>query len=79
MWKYGHSTQKGRFSDAKSKSLDTGCVFLGGFVISKNRTARDHESESMGEYGWYPHSLAGVVEMPERNALGTGASQHDTK
>lgn len=66
-------------SDVKRKVVDSGCIFLGGFVISKNRTARDHENESMGEYGWYPHSLAGVVKVPERNALGTGASQHDGK
>lgn len=33
----------------------------------------------MGEYGWYPPSPAGVVNVPERKALGTGASQHDGK
>ena len=53
--------------DAKCGTLDTGFVFLAGFVISKNRTAREHENESMGEYGRYHHS--GVVKVPKRNAI----------
>lgn len=55
--------------DAKCRILDTGVIFLVGFVISKNRTAREHENESMGEYGMYHHSLSGVVKVPERNAI----------
>lgn len=35
--------------DAKCGILDTGILFLAGFVISKNRAAREHENESMGE------------------------------
>lgn len=54
-------------------------LFLAGIVISKNITAPEHEDESMGEYGRYPWSLAGLVNEPKRNALGTVDSLHDNK
>lgn len=55
--------------DAKCHNVDTGFVFLAEFVISVNRTARNMQKGSMGEYGRYHHSLAGVVKMPERNGI----------
>lgn len=44
-------------------------IFLADSVISKNRTERKRRTESMGEHGRYHHSLAGVVQVPDRNAI----------
>lgn len=54
---------------ASSGILGTGHIFLATFVISKNRTAREHKNESMGEFGRYHCLLPGVVKMPKRNAI----------
>lgn len=51
--------------DTRRGVLDTGAVFLAGFVISKNRTAREHEMRA-----W--ESMGGIITLfvvADRNAI----------